>query len=739
MKIASWPLWLKIGAALFIAVALTGGLLLAVSLNSASVSDREYLSALLVEGGTRQYDRIQNALAESAAALESFSQNEANRAAIIDLFSTDENLEEVQNLIREELIQGEIFTRVWLVRPNGTLLLSEARPGFALTYDTPDQQEAILRGLIRGLSRDSSPGSIVVAQRDGEVRMEFAQTISNEQGRVSGFIIAALDIEQVIYPHLETLSEDIPTTSFLFAPPDIFISPTEEFASLESVSTAANQFVSSGVLGYVVDEREVIGFAIPATGLSNAFRFVMQVDANIATARFQNELSRVSFPVIIGLAALIFVLALLLHQLISPPLHDLRQAITAMLRGDFERPLAYAGRQDEIGELSASFVEVRQQVKTLTEALSRQIADRERAIRLTQEVGRLIAESQQGLKPFLNQVIELIIARFPQIYHAQVFLIDRERRYAMLEASTGEAGQKLLASGHRLAVGSISVIGQVTELGQVIAVRDAAASDVHRVNPNLPETRGELAIPLRVGNVIIGALDVQSKQVGAFDGSLIEVLQTLADQVSAAVQYSQLTGEAPHPASPEAGGQYRTRRAWEEFMGDQYGNHFASHAGTETETDFSSLKYQAIKQKKVVVGKMTPNQTIPIAVPIRLRGNTLGAVVWELPERDFDANKVLLAEELVSRLAISLDNARLFYESQRATERERIVNAITAKLSGQSDIDAILETAVQEVGRAMQTPLTHIRLHHNQESNGDAAVHPNGELASTQPLGGEKD
>ena len=66
---------------------------------------------------------------------------------------------------------------------------------------------------------------------------------------------------------------------------------------------------------------------------------------------------------------------------------------------------------------------------------------------------------------------------------------------AVLRASTGTAGQELLKRGHRLASGSVSVIGQVVEQGQMVIARDTSISEVHRQNEFLPETRAELAIP----------------------------------------------------------------------------------------------------------------------------------------------------------------------------------------------------------------------------------------------------
>jgi GAF domain-containing protein len=91
-------------------------------------------------------------------------------------------------------------------------------------------------------------------------------------------------------------------------------------------------------------------------------------------------------------------------------------------------------------------------------------------------------------------------------------------------------------------------------------------------------------------------------------------------------------------------------------------------------------------------------------------------VEWELPTADFSNYKLQLAQELVNRLAISLDNARLFQESRRAINRERMVNEIAARLTGQTDIDEILQTAVREVGRALGAPQVNINLSSSETS-----------------------
>jgi signal transduction histidine kinase/DNA-binding response OmpR family regulator len=106
---------------------------------------------------------------------------------------------------------------------------------------------------------------------------------------------------------------------------------------------------------------------------------------------------------------------------------------------------------------------------------------------------------------------------------------------AVVRASTGDAGEEMKRQAHKLTVGSQSVIGTVTSVGTPLVVNDVSQNPSHRPNPLLPDTRAELAIPLKIGNRITGALDVQAARVDAFAPDDVAVLQTLADQLAVAV------------------------------------------------------------------------------------------------------------------------------------------------------------------------------------------------------------
>ncbi len=143
-----------------------------------------------------------------------------------------------------------------------------------------------------------------------------------------------------------------------------------------------------------------------------------------------------------------------------------------------------------------------------------------------------------ALDQLLSRVVNLVRDRFG-FYHSSIFLIDEERKYAVVRESTGKAGEEMKRTGHKLAIGSRSIIGYVTQQGEPLVINDVSKSDIHRPNPLLPATQSELGIPLKIGGTVIGALDVQSTQVNAFSPDDISILQLLADQIAVAISNAQ--------------------------------------------------------------------------------------------------------------------------------------------------------------------------------------------------------
>ncbi len=735
-SILSWPLWLKLTVAFIVAVALPSLFILGFVFNGVAEVARQNAEVYVSENGARQWTAINEAFDHVSDGLTTFVSSPDNAPSFRSLLPGS-SVASVEPLVKARFIgdlqddllnqPGGLFERIELLDSTGRLIV-RALPGRANTLVVAEDlsgSNAYQLGVNADLLGRSQDMAITLS--DGQPVIEIVNVIKLEQASAEaassiGYLVSTLNVEALVLDHLELGSNLFEAQSYLVTPSGILI--TIEGARSIRPGEAQGLFNGDSSLTEFSDD-ELVKYASPIRG--TPLQFVTEGSGRNVVGRIPGYVLARSFAMVVGLSGLVLVLVLAVNQLITPSLTRLRNAVQAMGRGNFDEPLPDAQRGDEIGQLAGSFADTRLRVQTLIDDLEGRIQARTRDLSATQEISHFAA-TQRDLQTLLDQVVNLIVERFPNIYHAQIFLLDSQKRYAVLRASTGEPGQKLLALGHRLGVGSASVIGQVTDMGEIVVARDTADSKVHRRNEFLPDTQAELAIPLKLGDdQIIGALDVQSRQADTFTEDQAVVLQTMADQIAIAIENARLFQESLRRLEEiERGRAAATLQAWREFMRQERTRMKISQSGQPPVSSYSdALRQSAISSGRTMVGTLTERKTIPFAVPIRLGDQVLGAVEWELPQEIFDHNQLLLAEELVNRLAISLENARLFQESQRATDRERLVNEIAARLSTQTDIDQILQTAVREVGQALHAPQVSIRLR-QPDTNGNGHHSTNG-------------
>lgn len=348
-------------------------------------------------------------------------------------------------------------------------------------------------------------------------------------------------------------------------------------------------------------------------------------------------------------------------------------------------------------------------------------ADAERSARQLEATAAIsaITATAASLQEMLNPVIERIREAFG-FYHAQVFLVDRAQGQAILRASTGRAGEALLARSHMLAVGSRSVVGQCTYLGQPIVVNDVSQSGTHRPNPLLPDTQGELAVPLLVGSEIIGALDVQSTEVGAFHPDDVRTLEIVAGHLATAIEKTRLVSEFGTLAEErrtlledtqanlrqiEELNRRLTREGWRDYLRARRERGAMGYTifggNVERDTSWTAAMRQAYQGERSVV--ITKEQQAHIAaVPIRVRGEVIGVVEFECGgERHWTDDDLDLAQALTDRLAMALDNARLFEQAYMTAHREQLLGEITQSVQMSESVEDLLQAALSELGRAL--------------------------------------
>ncbi len=387
------------------------------------------------------------------------------------------------------------------------------------------------------------------------------------------------------------------------------------------------------------------------------------------------------------------------------PIQTLIETTRQFAQGNWELRVPET-RDDEIGALSHSFNQIAEELSELYQSLSTQVEEqklelhnRSTQLEATAQVSREAAAIHE-LSVLLRDTTELISENFG-FYHAGIFLIDEDNRFAVLQAANSKGGQWMLKRGHKLGVGQTGVVGRVAETGVPRIALDVGEDRYFFDNPDLPETRSEMALPLRSQERIIGVLDVQSKSPGAFTNEDAEVLQIMADQIAMAIENTRLL-EQSQQTFQELQTLYgeRIEGAWQQRLGNiSKAYHFDRVRVKPASGDqISSFKQSDDNQVQVHIDDQGYQHLL---IPITLRGKPLGGIslrrnpdeaVWTPDDQG-------LAQEVSTQIAVALDNARLLEESQRRAAQEELLSQASARFSQSLDINTVLQMAVRELGQ----------------------------------------
>jgi GAF domain-containing protein len=377
------------------------------------------------------------------------------------------------------------------------------------------------------------------------------------------------------------------------------------------------------------------------------------------------------------------------------------------------RQAVEAARQSEAEarEKSQELEAYRQQLEKTVEERTADLAQRVRYLEATSVVAR---EAAAELDPqeLLQRIVTLISERL-EFYHTGAFLVDGSGEWAVLQAASSEGGQRMLARGHRLRVGLEGVVGYATGSGRPRIALDVDADSAFLENPDLPATRSEAALPLQARGEIIGAIDVQSKEPNAFGNEEIEVLQTLADQVAMAISNARLfqrTQEALE-AEQRAYGEL-SREAWVQMLRAQP-DLFARCDPLGIlpfDEGWAEEMELAVEKKEPTVSQNGPSTAL--TVPIGVRGQVIGVFNVYKPEEagEWTSDEIELMETITERLGVALESARLYEDTQRRAARERVTGEVAARMRESLDMDAVLQTAIREMGERLDIAEVEVRM-----------------------------
>lgn len=360
------------------------------------------------------------------------------------------------------------------------------------------------------------------------------------------------------------------------------------------------------------------------------------------------------------------------------------------------------------------------------------------------EIARDTSSGSQEISDLLQRLVQLVRERFG-FYHSSIFLLDKLGKNAVLRESTGEAGEVMKQKGHKLAVGSPSIIGQTTLSGVPVIVNDVSQEANYFPNPLLPETRSEAGIPLINSGQVIGALDVQSTSVNAFTEDDVRILQVMGDQLAIAIQNAELFTRTEsslsrhrllHQITAVAGKSSTVddavRSAVETLRltmaNDQITYWSPLKSGKLVIKAYAGLPDIALASTTLNIGEravgtaalqkstmrideassdtsklpVNPESQSIVCVPVTYKDRLLGIInVENIEAAAYDETDQEIVTTLATNLASIISNIELVDQVRLQVDRQQQLYDITSKIRRSVDVETIMQTSVSEIANAL--------------------------------------
>ncbi len=448
-----------------------------------------------------------------------------------------------------------------------------------------------------------------------------------------------------------------------------------------------------------------------------------------ALAPLQAQLRNTVFTalVIIGLVAIV---AVILAQLLAGPIMRLTTVAQQVTGGDLD----VQGRvesNDEIGQLTLAFNTMTGRLRETIDTLEIQVSQRTQQLQTALDVSHRLV-GILDLSDLLRQVVILTKETF-NYYHVHIYL--REDQTLLMAEGYGEAGAEMKRQGHHIALDAPqSLVARAARERQVITVENVRADPFWLPNPLLPDTHSEMAVPVLLGDEVVGVLDVQSEKVGGLTQEDRATLLLLANQVAIAVRNARAfaqTQEALYEAQRLQ--RLYTTEAWEQFHSSRNTTDYEFREPTlpPLKDVTTPEAVAALQQKQTITliangqpknpspaevspteSPTSPSARNALATPLKLRDEIIGVlgIHDDDPERRWTEEEIALIETISEQMSLALENARLFDHTRRDAWRNQMVSETTSQVWASADIEEVMKAAVAELGNRLRASEVVIRL-----------------------------
>ena len=378
-----------------------------------------------------------------------------------------------------------------------------------------------------------------------------------------------------------------------------------------------------------------------------------------------NLITRRLLPVGLGILVLIMLAGVFFTNLLVNPIEQLTEGAAKIGAGEWDTPLPHSDLE-EIDNLSNIMSQMATQIKGTLETLEQRVAERTENLELAAEVGRTVSQVND-LDTMLERATNLIQERF-DLYYVQIYLADENKTRLLLESGTGDVGKELLARRHNLLINAASINGRAALEKQPVVISDTSQSTTFRKNPLLPDTRSEMAIPLMVGDQVLGVLNMQSAVPNALTEESLPAFEALAGQLAVAVENATLLEQTEQARMEvEALARRQVRQNWNQHLD---GIHKHEQIGF-------SFDHEELKPLDADDPKTPADNGSLIEAPIAWVGEELGSLSVEMDTAVQSEENIELVNIVARQVSQQIENLRLIenaerylHEAQDATRRQ---------------------------------------------------------------------
>ncbi|MFL7795132.1 MAG: GAF domain-containing protein [Anaerolineae bacterium] len=341
----------------------------------------------------------------------------------------------------------------------------------------------------------------------------------------------------------------------------------------------------------------------------------------------------------------------------------------------------------------------------ITDRKQAELALEHRAVQL-QAVAEVAREATSILdaSELLQRTVNLVSEGFG-FYHTGIFMLDELKQYAVLRAASSDGGQRMLERGHQLQVGQMGVVGYVADANEPRIALDVGDDAVFFDNPDLPETRSEMALPLAVRGEVIGVLDVQSTEPAAFTEDDVAVLRVLADQLAIAIENARLVQRTEEQVRELnlLYGQF-SAETWARLSaaGQALGYVYDRVDVAPVDGLPSPAHNMALERGAVIELSSSESGGATLAVPLRVRDQVIGSLGVEAGDgRDWSPEELSLVEAVGEQVAQAIEGARLFAEAQKTALSMEALYQTSRAISSSLEEEALARAVLEAVYRTL--------------------------------------